>query len=68
MNLFDGLGKKFIITDKAIYNMKRKMIKRRIPIDKISALFKCVPPSKNTSELTIHAPGECDYRIDCKDK
>jgi len=42
-----------VITDVNIYNIHKKEIKRAIAIKDVSALIKCVPPSKNTSEFTV---------------
>ena len=56
------------ITDKAIYNIHKKQIKRCIRIETIGGMSKCVPPSKNTDEFTIHVPKEYDYRFVSKDK
>ena len=29
----------------------------------IGAITKCVPPSKNNNEFTVHVPKEYDYRF-----
>jgi len=42
-----------VITDENIYNIHKKEIKRAIAIQDVSALVKCVPPSKCLTEFTI---------------
>ena len=50
------------ITNRAIYNINNKQVKRMILIEKIIGLTKTVPPSKCTNEFTVHVGGEYDYR------
>jgi len=52
-----------VITDINIYNIHKKEIKRTIAIKDVSALIKCVPPSKNTSEFTVQVQTSYDYRL-----
>jgi len=52
-----------VITDVNIYNIHKKEIKRAIAIKDVSALIKCVPPSKNTSEFTVQVQTSYDYRL-----
>ena len=54
--------RKIAITDKAIYNIKNYEVKRRIKIEDIAGLTKCVPKSKDRTEFTIHVEREHDYR------
>ena len=54
--------RKIAITDKAVYNIKNYDVKRRIKIEEIAGLTKCVPKSKDKSEFTIHVEREHDYR------
>ena len=50
------------ITNRAIYNINNKQVKRMILIENIIGLTKTVPPSKCTNEFTVHVGGEYDYR------
>lgn len=52
-----------VITDKAIYNVHKKAVKRTIQIKEIGGMTKTVPPSKSTTEFTVHVPSEYDYRF-----
>ena len=54
--------RKIAITDKAVYNIKNYDVKRRIKIEEIAGLTKCVPKSKDKCEFTIHVEREHDYR------
>ena len=56
----------FVVTDKGIYNIKGKKMKRKIPIKDIIGITKCAPPSKETTELTIHVDDSYDYRYSSK--
>lgn len=63
-NMFEWTQERtLVITNQAIYNIHKKSVKRCIPINMIGAMTKCVPPSKNNSEFTIHVPKEYDYRF-----
>jgi hypothetical protein len=46
-----------VITNKALYNLKKKTIKRRIPFENIQALTK----SEIGQEFVIHVSNENDY-------
>lgn len=48
-----------VVTDNAIYNIKKKSVQRRIPIEKIEALT----ISTMSSEFIIHIKEEYDYRL-----
>lgn len=64
INLYDWSQERMLaITDKAIYNVYKKKIKRRIEIKDIGGITKTVPPSKNNTEFTIGIPSEYDYRF-----
>lgn len=49
----------FVVTENAIYNIKKKTVQRRIPIDKLEALT----ISTMSSEFVIHIKDEYDYRL-----
>ena len=51
------------ITDKAVYNIDGKRIKRCLMIHDCKAMTKTVPPSENLEELTIHVTVAHDYRF-----
>merc|ERR1712060_848267 len=51
------------ITDKAIYNIHKKKIKRVIQHSEIGGITKTVPSSRNVTEFTIHVPSSYDYRF-----
>eukprot|EP01083_Nonionella_stella_P103382 295153_1 len=51
-----------LLTDKAIYNIKSKSIKRRIDLSQIVAITK----SSTSTEFTLNIPSEYDYRFDAK--
>ena len=51
------------ITNNAVYNIHKKKIKRAIMINDIGGLTKTVPPSRCTTEFTIHVPSSYDYRF-----
>jgi len=51
------------ITNKAIYNIHKKKVKRKIDFKDIGGLTKTVPPSKSSTEFTIHVPSKYDYRF-----
>ena len=50
------------VTNKAIYNINNKQLKRKILIENIDGLTKTVPPSKCTNEFTVHVKNSYDYR------
>eukprot|EP01084_Bolivina_argentea_P194549 333819_1 len=55
----------FVLTDKAVYNIKSgKIIKRRIPLSDIGSITK----SSVSTEFTINVPSEYDYRFDAGNK
>lgn len=63
-NMFEWTQERtLVITNRALYNIHKKNIKRVIRINLIQALTKCVPPSKNVNEFTVHVPKEYDYRF-----
>ena len=51
------------ITNKAIYNIHKRSIKRSIMITDCSAMTKTVAPSKCTTEFTLHVARSYDYRF-----
>ena len=51
------------ITNRAIYNIHKKKIKREIAIADIGGITKTVPPSKCSTEFTVHVPSHYDYRF-----
>ena len=51
------------ITNNAIINIHKKKIKRVIAINDIGGISKTVPPSRCTTEFTIHVPSSYDYRF-----
>lgn len=53
-----------VITDKALYNIHKKKIKRVIHISDVGGITKTVPPSKNAQEFTVHVPSTYDYRFE----
>ena len=48
-----------VVTENAIYNMKKKSIQRRIPLDKLEA----ISLSTMSSEFVFHVKNEYDYRL-----
>jgi len=52
-----------VITDEHIYNIHKKEIKRAIAIKDVSALIKCIPPSKSLTEFTVQVQTSYDYRL-----
>lgn len=65
---FNRKGKRqernFMLTTKAIYNLSKTSIKRRIEVSKVQG----VTVSKMGSEFIIHVPDEYDYRYSSFDK
>lgn len=55
-----------VVTDKRVFRIKKRDVKRSFKIGSIVALTKCVPPSKNETELVIHVRQERDFRINSK--
>ena len=51
------------ITDRAIYNIHKKKIKRVIEINDVGGITKTVPPSRCSTEFTVHVPSSYDYRF-----
>lgn len=51
------------ITNNAIFNIHKKKIKRVISIADIGGISKTVPPSRCTTEFTVHVPSTYDYRF-----
>ena len=49
-----------LITNKYLYNIKKKKIQRKIALNKIKAITKCLQGQSH--ELVIHIPSEYDYR------
>jgi len=49
-----------LISNKALYNMKKKAIQRKIPISEVEAITKSLV--KDSQEFVIHVPSEYDYR------
>ena len=52
------------ITSNAIYNIKKKGVQRRIPLEKLDAMSL----SSMSSEFVLHVKGEYDYRFLSYDK
>lgn len=52
-----------VITSDNIYNIHKKSIKRTINIRDVNGISKTIPPSKCTTEFTIHVSGNYDYRF-----
>ena len=52
-----------VITDKGVYNLHRKKIKRKIELREVGGISKTVPPSRCITEFTIHVPSSYDYRF-----
>lgn len=48
-----------VITDKSLYNIKKKTVKRKILIANIKALI--VSTNDQSKELVLHIPSEYDY-------
>jgi serum/glucocorticoid-regulated kinase 2 len=48
-----------VLTENALYNLKRQMVKRRIPLEK----FDAITISTVSSEFVIHVRDEYDYRF-----
>lgn len=62
-NMFEWAQERtLVITDKALYNIHKKNIKRVIRIDSIDGLTKCTGGKKN-DEFTVHVSKEYDYRF-----
>lgn len=53
----------FAITNTAVYNIHKKKVKRKIEMRDVGGLTKTVPPSRCTTEFTIHVPSTYDYRF-----
>lgn len=53
-----------LITDKYIYNLKKKSLKRRINLLSVGATT--ISESKESQEFVIHVPSEYDYRYSSK--
>jgi len=49
-----------LITNKFIYNLKKKSLKRKISLLNVGATT--VSESKDSNEFVIHVPSEYDYR------
>jgi len=47
-----------VLTDQAIYNLKKKQLQRRIPYEKLEAITR----SKMSNEFVLHIKDEHDYR------
>lgn len=63
-NMYDWTQERtLVITNKAIYNVHKKSVKRTIMVKDIGGMTKTVPPSKSTTEFTVHVPAEYDYRF-----
>ena len=64
INQFEWSQERMIaITNNAIINIHKKKIKRVIRIDDIGGISKTVPPSRCTTEFTVHVPSSYDYRF-----
>ena len=64
INMFEWSQERMIaITNNAIINIHKKKIKRVIRIDDIGGISKTVPPSRCTTEFTVHVPSSYDYRF-----
>jgi hypothetical protein len=64
INMYEWSQERMIaITDRAIYNIHKKKIKREIAIADIGGITKTVPPSKCVTEFTVHVPSSYDYRF-----
>lgn len=62
-NMFNWTQERtFVITEKALYNIHKKVIKRTILHKDIGGLSKTIPPSK-ALEFTVHVPSKYDYRF-----
>ena len=65
-NMFEWTQERtLVITNNALYNIHKKSIKRVIEFKDVIGMTKTVPPSKNTSEFTVHVGGDTayDYRF-----
>lgn len=51
-----------VITNRAIYNVHKKEMKRRIALSDFGGVSKTVAPSKG-NEFTVHVPSSYDYRF-----
>eukprot|EP01083_Nonionella_stella_P001734 4940_1 len=51
-----------VLTDQAVYNIKSKTIKRRIPLSQVAAITQ----SAVSPEFTLNVPSEYDYRFEAK--
>ncbi len=47
------------VTDKAVYNLKKNKVQRRIPLEKLEAMSL----STQSSEFVLHVKDEYDYRL-----
>ncbi len=47
-----------MVTERAVYNLKKTSVKRKIPIE----LIKGITVSKLGTEFVLHVPSEYDYR------
>jgi len=64
INQFEWSQERMIaITNNAIFNIHKKKIKRVITINDIGGISKTVPPSRCTTEFTVHVPSSYDYRF-----
>ena len=52
-------GRSLVVTDKAVYNLKKNKVQRRIPLEKLEAMSL----STQSSEFVLHVKGEYDYRL-----
>ena len=52
-----------VITSENIYNIHKKSVKRSINILDVNGISKTIPPSKCTTEFTIHVERSYDYRF-----
>ena len=64
-NMFEWSQERMLaITNNAVYNIHKKKQKRVILIADLGGVTKTEPPSRNTSEFTIHVPSTYDYRFE----
>lgn len=64
INMFEWSQERMIaITNNSIFNIHKKKIKRVIAINDIGGISKTVPPSRCTTEFTVHVPSSYDYRF-----
>ena len=50
------------ITDRAIYNIDSKKVKRKVDVKDLYGVTKCQPQSNSSKEFTIHVSGSYDIR------